>query len=57
MIAPVKHLNFVHCDETNRMSVTSAAGTAEFDLTDEQVILLWEQLGDRLAKLARMALG
>ncbi len=49
-----RHLTFVHDDE-NRLSVTFSAHAraAEFKLTDEQVVMIWEQLGSRVAKLAR----
>lgn len=53
MISDVRHLNFV--PDENHLSVTFSAHArpAEFRLTDEQVVLLWEQLGVRMAKLAR----
>jgi hypothetical protein len=53
MISDVRHLNFV--PDENHLSVTFSAHArpAEFRLTDEQVVLLWEQLGVRVAKLAR----
>jgi hypothetical protein len=42
MISDVRHLNFV--PDENHLSVTFSAHArpAEFRLTDEQVVLLWE---------------
>jgi hypothetical protein len=49
----VRHLNFTSHDNDLSITFSVHARAARFQLTDEQVILLWEQLGDRVAKLAR----
>lgn len=53
--SPVRNLGFASVDDENRLSVTFSvhARAAEFTLTDDQVVLLWELLGPRVAKLAR----
>ena len=42
-------------EDENRLSITFSqhCRAQEFTLTDSQVVLLWEQLGERVALLAR----